>query len=75
MTDSVRHPALLRSDVSLRDRADGVYEWFAARSLAVRIWIITLVGGLLAIPLTGGASIVLFLAGALTGLIAHLMYR
>jgi hypothetical protein len=38
------------------------------------VWIVTLIGGLLAIPLTGGASIALFLAGALTGLIARLMY-
>jgi hypothetical protein len=60
--------------VSLQDRADDVYDWFAALSLSMRIWLITLIGGLLAIPLTGGASIGLFLAGILTGLIARLMY-
>ena len=60
--------------MSLRHRADGAYEWFAGLSLSVQIWIVTLIGGLLAIPLTGGASIALFLAGALTGLIARLMY-
>jgi hypothetical protein len=43
--------------------------------MAVRIWIITFVGGLVAIPLSGGASITLLAAGALTGLLAYLMYE
>jgi hypothetical protein len=60
--------------VSLQDRVDDAYDWFAALSLSVRIWLITLVGGLLVVPLTRGASIGLFLAGLLTGLIARLMY-
>ncbi|MFB6228902.1 MAG: hypothetical protein ABEH88_10135 [Halobacteriales archaeon] len=60
--------------MNLQDRADDAYDWFAALSLSVRIWIITLVGGLLSIPLTQGVSIGLFLAGIFTGLIARLMY-
>jgi hypothetical protein len=60
--------------VTLGERADAAYAWFADLSLSGQIWLVTLVGGLLAIPLTGGASIALFLAGALTGLIARLMY-
>lgn len=61
--------------MSIQDRVDDAYDWFAALSLSVRIWLITLVGGLLVVPLTQGASIGLLLAGLLTGLIARLMYE
>ena len=60
--------------MTLGDRIEDAYAWFADLSLSGQIWLVTLVGGLLAIPLTGGASVALFLAGALTGLIARLMY-
>jgi hypothetical protein len=61
--------------VSLGDRYDAAYAWFGGLSLSAQIWTVTLVGGLLSIPLTRGASIALFVAGALTGLIARLMYE
>ena len=73
--DRFRHPPPLRAGMSPRTSAEDAYAWVAGQSIAVRIWIITLVGGLLAIPLTSGASIALFVAGALTGLIAHVMYN
>ena len=57
----------------LGGRVDAAYAWFGDLSLSGQIWLVTLVGGLLAIPL-GAASVALFLAGALTGLIARLMY-
>jgi hypothetical protein len=60
--------------MSLQNRVDDAYDWFGALSLSVRIWLVTLVGGLLVVPLTQGASIGLLLAGILTGLIARLMY-
>jgi hypothetical protein len=59
--------------VTLGDRIEDAYEWFASLSLSVRIWLVTLAGGLAA-AVTGEGSIALFLAGGLTGLIARLMY-
>jgi hypothetical protein len=60
--------------VTLGDRIEDAYEWFAGLSLSVRIWLVTLAGGLAAAAVTGGVPIALFLAGGLTGLIARLMY-